>query len=426
VNTRILKVCKNLEMFSLSRILSHSRSFVPILPLCLLIVLALCFGAQSALAQTETVLYSFAGGTSDGQYPYAGVIIDSTGHLYGTTTSGGSHSDGIAYELTSGTPWTEKVLYNFGGTGDGVYPYSGLLFDSSGNLYGTTFEGGSGNGGAFYELSSGTPWTESGLFSFTGGAVGQNPYNYPALIEDSSGNFYGTVNVGGAHSQGMVFKLSLVMGTWTETAVYSFDNTTGNDGDYPRGGLVMDSSGTLYGTTVVGGTNNLGTVFAISSAGLEKVLWNFGGTNDGSEPYPGLIIDSNGNLYGTTSGGGAHCNCGTVFELSPGTPYTEKVLYSFGGTGDGTYPYAGVIMDSSGNLYGTTEYGGAHNDGIVFKLALSSGTWSESWKYSFAGGTSDGALPYSGSLAMDSSGNLYGTTEYGGAHSVGVVFKVVP
>jgi len=392
----------------------------------LAVALAFFAGAQSAAAQTETLLYSFQGGTSDGGYPQSGLTFDSSGNLYGTTYYGGSHSNGgTVYELSPGSPWTEKVLYNFGATGTGVGPLSSLIFDSSGNLYGTTTTGGTSNLGTQYILSPGTSWTQLAAYSFAGGATGQNPYDYGQLVMDSSGNVYGTTYAAGAHSQGNVFEMTYepLNNLIVETVLYSFDATTGhNDGDDPHGGLVMDSSGNLYGVTTTGGSHSGGTVFEISG-GTETVLWDFGGTGDGTAPYGGLIIDSSGNLYGTTYSGGAH-NLGTVFEVPSGGG-SDTVLHSFGGTGDGAEPYNSLLMDSSGNLYGTTVIGGAHADGTVFKLSSTLGVWSESVLYSFSGGTTDGAYPYC-NLVMDSSGNLYGSTWEDGAHSYGAVFKLVP
>jgi uncharacterized repeat protein (TIGR03803 family) len=221
-----------------------------------------------------------------------------------------------------------------------------------------------------------------------------------------------------------VYEMSISGGIATETVLWNFDDVSGTDAENPYAGLVRDSSGNLYGTTIAGGTHNAGTVFEITSSGVESVLWNFGGTGDGSTPYAKLYRDSSGNLYGTTDYGGIYGE-GTVFELSKSAGvWVELRLYSFGGTGDGAYPLAGLIADSSGNLYGTTYNGGAYANGTVFKLAPTVGTWNESWLYSFVG-ASTGWEPYGG-LFKDSSGNLYGTTERGGASGYGTVFEIVP
>jgi len=416
-----------------ARRFSTSNRIVSAIALHLLIAVALLFGAQAAFAQTETIVYSFAGGTSDGGYPYSGLLIDSSGNLYGTTTSQGSHGDGTAYKLTlSGSSYTESVLYNFGASGDGNSPWSGLVMDSSGNLYGTTATGGSDGYGTFFELSPGTPWTESNKYSFTGGLTdGENPYDQGSLLKGSSGNFYGATYIGGANSQGSIFEISISGSTVTESLVHSFQQQTGFlFGEYPYSGLVADSSGNFYGTTTLGGTEGDGVVYGICG-GSYTVLYNFGSTTgDGVSPYGGVFIDSGGNLYGTTTAGGSN-NDGTVYELSPpsGGPcsgtYTRTRLYTFGGSGDGDQPWSGVIMDSSGNLWGTTKYGGADADGTVFELAPSTGTWIEPYLYSFTGNSPDGKYPIGG-LIKDSSGNFYGTTYEGGAHGYGTVFKVAP
>ncbi|MGH9206790.1 MAG: choice-of-anchor tandem repeat GloVer-containing protein, partial [Acidimicrobiales bacterium] len=291
---------------------------------------------------------------------------DSSGNLYGTTGSGGASNDGVVFKLTPGG--TETVLHSFaGGASDGSLPAAGLIADSSGNLYGTTSEGGASNNGVVFKLSP--DGTETVLHTFAGGSSdGANPR--AGLIADSSGNLYGTTGSGGASNDGVVFKLTP---GGTETVLHTFMG--GGDGAFPLAGLIADSSGNLYGTTESGGGTGCiagfgcGTVFKLSPGGTETVLYSFkGGPSDGAQPFAGLYADSSGNLYGTTSGGGAS-RWGTVFKLSPGG--TETV-YSFTGGSDGGQPVAGLIADSSGNLYGTIEHGGAPGCsggcGVVFKL----------------------------------------------------------
>ena len=203
------------------------------------------------------------------------------------------------------------------------------------------------------------------------------------------------------------------------------------DGYYPYGSLMLDSRGNVYGTTFTGGAHGHGTVFKLSQGipWSESLLYSFaGGVFDGAGPMSSLVMDSFGNLYGTTSGRGAH-GYGFVFELHPGTPWKESLLHTFvGGTEDGIYPNAGLVMDTGGNFYGTTQVGGAHSLGIGFKLSVLA-SWAETVLHNFAGDTGvhgDGACPYVGDLIMDRSGNLYGTTHIGGTNAVGTVFKIVP
>jgi uncharacterized repeat protein (TIGR03803 family) len=315
-----------------------------------------------------------------GGYPEAGLILDAAGNLYGTTQWGGTSTVGAVFELTpaAGGTWTEKVLHSFLNDGtDGVNPVAGLIFDGAGNLYGTTYQGGTYGDGTVFEL---TP------------AAG---------------------------------------GTWTEQVLHNF-NYDSTDGAGPHAGLIFDAAGNLYGTAASGGTYSYGTAFELTPAAggtwTEKVLWNFGSGADGSYPQGGLIFDAAGNLYGTTTSGGAH-GPGTVFELMPagGGTWSERVVHSFGNGADGSGPYAGLIFDAAGNLYGTTHQGGTYGypGGTVFELTpAAGGTWTEKGLYNFGSGT-DGAAPLAG-LIFDAVGNLYGTTAAGGTSSVGTVFEFTP
>jgi uncharacterized repeat protein (TIGR03803 family) len=250
------------------------------------------------------------------------------------------------------------------------------------------------------------------LYAFTGGADGANPAAYAAagVIRDSAGNLYGTTRDGGT-GYGVVFKLDTA---GQETVLHSF--TGGIDGAYPVGGVIRDSAGNLYGTAAAGGTAGAGVVFKVNKAGKQTVLYAFRGGDDGGNPDAGVIRDSAGNLYGTTQTYGAE-NVGVVYKLNKAGK--EKVLYSFTCSG-GCYPDAGVIRDSAGNLYGTTTLGGG-GSGVVFKLDT---TGQETVLYSFTGGA-DGSIPYGG-LISDPAGNLYGTTYYGGAANAGAVYKLTP
>ena len=307
-----------------------------------------------------------------------------------------------------------SVLYSFNAA-DGVDSKSGLVRDKAGNLYGTTQIGGIGDGEVFKLDTTGT---ETVLYSFTG-PDGIEPS--AGLIRDKEGNLYGTTLTGNVPSVGTVFKLDT---TNTLTALHSF---TGPDGNFPLADLVRDKEGNLYGTTYFGGTSGEGTVFKLDTTGTETVLHSFTGPPDGANPLAGLVRDKEGNLYGTTKGGGVvRCfgsGCGVVFKLD--TTGKETVLYTFTGL-DGFLPAADLVRDKAGNLYGTTFGGGATNQGTVFKLDT---TGTQTVLHSFT--RSDGAGPLAG-LVMDKAGNLYGTTYAGGDLSCnapsgcGVVFKLDP
>ena len=328
----------------------------------------------------------------------------------GSGTVGSSNVTGIGISCAAGT---QSVLYSFGATAtDGLNPGAAQLTVNAGNFYGTTEKGGENGYGAVYKITA--AGTESVLYSF-GATASDGAGPVGGLIVDSAGNLYGTTVQGGAKHHGTVFKISAA---GTESLLYSF-GATASDGWAPLTSLIMDSAGNLYGTTTSGGANDHGTVFKIGAAGTESVLYSFGATaSDGQQPYAGLLADSAGNLYGTTYIGGAN-NRGTVFKISAAG--TESLLYSFGATAsDGVGPYADLITDSAGNLYGTTEQGGANDKGTVFKISAA-GT--ESVLYSFGATGTDGATPYA-SLIVDSAGNLYGTTYGGGANGNGTVFKI--
>jgi uncharacterized repeat protein (TIGR03803 family) len=388
--------------------------------------------AASASAQ-ETVLYSFKANDVDGNTPYSGLVSDAAGNLYGTTFEGGTTEFyGTVFELTPGTSgWTESVLHNFVNGHDGSVPQGGLIMDSSGNLYGTTIQGGGFSCGTVFRLSpaAGGGWTETIPFTFDC-SDGLDPAG--TLVFDPAGNLYGTAGGGGAHDAGIVFELIPgTGGTWTEAILHAFNSGT-NDGNYPTAGLVRDASGNLYGTTFKGGSKGRGMVFELSPTGTGgwryTALHEFGAGDDGQYPYASLIRDASGNLYGTTAGGGVH-GSGTVFEISPrvGGGSTEKVIHSFGQTlNDGVNPLGALVTDSAGNLYGTTEYGGANgNFGTVFELSpTTGGTWIESVLHSF-NDNGDGFYPYA-ALITDGSGNFYGTTTKGGSAGLGTVFKIVP
>jgi uncharacterized repeat protein (TIGR03803 family) len=326
------------------------------------------------------LLHSFNSTGNGGFEPVAGLVMDAAGNLYGTTLSGGAHSSGTVFELMpqAGGGWTGKVIHTFGAnSGDGIRPEAGLVIDSAGNLYGTTHEGGLHGGGIAFEL-----------------------------LPTSSGG-------------------------WTEKLLHAFGSV--NDGSASTANLIFDAAGNLYGTTVLGGTFRAGTVFELMPAAgghwTEKILHSFhGGSTDGGNPGGAVIFDAAGNLYGTTSGGGTN-GAGTVFELTPtaGGSWTERLLHTFLADGtDGTSPTGNLVFDAAGNLYSTTDGGGANGGGTVFELTpAGGGSWTETVLHNFSANATDGVTPVAG-LILDSAGNLYSTTSQGGAHAGGIVFEITP
>jgi uncharacterized repeat protein (TIGR03803 family) len=417
--------------------------------------------APRAEAQTPAVLHSSTGSSvvADGKSPQAGLVIDTAGNLYGTTEHGGAFDCGTVFKLN--TSGNETVLHSFTTSDhDGVSPLAGLIRDAAGNLYGTTWNGGSFADGTVFKLDP--SGNETVLYSFDNRMWGEYApadasgnekllysFAYPdgaspeaGLVMDTAGNLYGTTLVGGASGHGTVFKLDT---SHHETVLHSFTNS-GGDGALPYAGLVIDAHGNLYGTTEYGGTftggivthaqPGYGTVFKLDRSGHETVLYSFtksGG--DGMYPGAALLMDTAGNLYGTTQEGGAS-GYGTLFKLDRSGH--ETLLHSFAGSGgDGACPEAELIIDSAGSLYGTTKYGGTLTNGgitigmagpclgdpgygVAFKLDTSG---HETVLHSFTASGSDGAYPKAG-LIRDTAGNLYGTTESGGAFGYGTVFKL--
>jgi uncharacterized repeat protein (TIGR03803 family) len=385
----------------------------------------------TAVCQTETVLYSFMNNGTDGWFPAAGLIFDTTGNLYGTTYEGGLHGYGTVFELSPvvGGGWTETQLYNsFDNNGtDAASPDAGVIFDGA-NLYGTTYFGGTAAVGAVFELSpaTGGGWTESVIHSFGSGKDGNSPR--AGLLLDASGNLYGTTIGGGTDGFGAVFELSpKTGGGWTEKVVYSFN---GKSGSSPYGGLIFDKTGNLYGTTASGGTYGYGTVFELTPKNgkwTEKILHSFDfSTQDGAGPQAGLVFDRRGDLYGTAASAGLY-GYGVAFQLIPKDgKWAEKILHNFNLDGtDGISPIASLVLDTAGNVYGTTEQGGHNNNGIVFELTKTAGVWTETVLYTFSLAGLDGIYPEAG-LIFDTHGNLYSTTYNGGANGFGTVFEITP
>jgi len=390
------------------------------------------------------VLYSFGATTTDGTAPMASLMEDTAGNLYGTTLFGGAHGAGTVFKLD--TTGQETVLYTFCSVTnctDGAYPAAGLIQDTAGNLYGTTggygaTGGGGANGdGTVFKLDD--TGQETVIYSFCSAnncIDGSMPLG--GLMQDVAGNLYGPTAHGGATGNGTVFKVDT---TGQETVIYSFWSASDpTDGTYPGAGLIQDAAGNLYGTTEYGGDNpnGDGTVFKVDATGNETVIYSFCSDpdcTDGALPLGGLVQDTAGNLYGTTEEGGSY---GTVFKLTPPTQpggnWAETVLYTFCSDSicsNGANPFAGLLQDAAGNLYGTTMSGGGYGSvGTVFRLAppaQSGGNWTETLLYSFCSvttGCASGSSPVAG-LIRDAAGNLYGTASGGGAYAGGTVFKLI-
>jgi uncharacterized repeat protein (TIGR03803 family) len=406
-----------------------------------------------ASAQSRRVIHTFSG--MDGSTPF-GLISDVSGNLFGVAQSGGgggtNNCCGTVFELSPvGTGWKTTVLHHFSGGQGGSNPIGSLALDAGGNLFGVTSSGGTtatpchSTCGTVFELSpkSGGGWTFSIIYRFLGNSAGDGAGPDAGLILDATGNLYGTTQFGGLVTGprqcintgcGTVFELSPTGGGWTETVLYKFSGSP--DGAYPRSPLLFDASGNLDGATSQGGggscnlgsaQSGCGTIFQlVPSSGVwaENVLYSFHIT-DGETPYQGLVSDSTGNLYGTTNVGGAFSS-GVAFQLSPGSGgvWSETILHNFQGNADGIWPAGGMTMDASGNLYGTASSAGAHDAGAVFKLTPTSGGAFSLSVLTDLDGT-NGGFP-DGHLVLDAAGNIYGTGGFGGLKNSGVVFKITP
>jgi len=374
-------------------IMSLATNFVTLAAAALLLSVVTVRCAQ---AQTFTVLHEFSG-PPDCASPTARLIRDSSGNFFGTTYNGGANGFGAVFVIDA--TGREAVLHSFDGS-IAAYPFAGLLRDGAGNFYGTL----SYNVGTVFKLNTKGEETELHVFSGTDGSDPQGD-----LVRDREGNLYGTTCFGGASDYGTVFKLNL---NGTYQVLHSF--TGGSDGACPIAGVRRDAAGNLYGTASEGGDSNLGTVFKIDTTGTAAVLHSFSGS-DGATPYGTLIWDAARNVYGVTYYGGTS-NAGTVFKIDAAGK--ETVLHNFTDTPDGANPVAGLISDAAGALYGTTAHGGASGFGTVFRVGW---TGRLTLLHSFSG--SDGAYPYPG-LTWGASGALYGNANAGGTFGVGVVFKI--
>ncbi|MFN7997907.1 MAG: choice-of-anchor tandem repeat GloVer-containing protein [Bryobacteraceae bacterium] len=392
--------------------------------------------AQAPAPPVMNVLHSFS--SASGSFPASVLISNGNGGLYGTASSGGAAGQGVVFKLAppqAGSRWTYLVLYSFLGSGDGSHPGNGLIFDAGGNIFGVTAYGGEKGAGTVFELKPPVPgstaWTETVVYSFTGGADGANPL--APLVLGSDGSLYGTA-AGGLSGRGVAFMLqppTTAGSSWKYTLLHNFEG--GADGAVPAGSLVFGRRGRLYGFTNAGGASNLGTVFELippQGAGgwTEAVIYSFHGGTDGSGPLGAPVFDGYSNLYGNTVGGGAS-GMGTVFQLkvpaTSGAGWTEFVRYSFRGGADGANPSGAMIFGTNGVLYGTTLFGGPANAGTVFQLgtpASPQGGWVESVLQTFSG--ANGARPQAG-VVFGSGGTLYGTTLLGGSSQSGTLFKLI-
>lgn len=406
----------------------------------LLLLGTLALLTVSLQAQTFTVLHAFTGGM-DGGSPYAGLSVDREGNLYGTTSAGGSGYGTVFALLRRGTGWTFSPLYRFSGGTDGEGPIARVILGPNGSLYGTTYAGGVlgcgtdgyGCGTVFNLRPSPTvcrtalcSWMETVLYRFNGGSDGANPL-LGDIAFDAVGDIYGTTQNGGGQGCsgagcGTVFELSPVTGGWRESVLYSFGGD-GGDGANPFAGVIFDEAGNLYGTTKLGGDSSNGTVFRLTpaqSGWTETVLHAFQGGNDGYWPVGGLIIDHSGNLYGTTTSGGLNTG-GTIFQMAD--LGLETVLSNLTGPAQGG-PYGTLTMDAAGDIYGVAYDDGAYGNGSIFKLSPSGNGWIFADLYDFTGGA-DGSCPYGGVL-VDADGVLYGTTATGGPYGYGTVWEITP
>ncbi len=400
------------------------------------------------VASSETVLWDFNSADKDPAFPYYNFLCsDSSGNLYGVTSEGGAYSSGAVFEISPNgkSGWTKKVLYSFPNDGS-TWLIGGLALDKAGNLYGVSAEGGTNDTGYVYKLSppaTGEDWTKTIIHTFgkccSKGPDGIEPF--AGVVIDTEGRLYGTTSGGGVQGYGAIYELSLTnKGTWSERVLHSFAYS--NEGGYPSSPLLLDSVGNLYGTNAQGGIVNYecpvgcGSVFKLAHAETGwklDVLHLFNGM-DGQYPrYSGVIMDKSGNLYGTTEGGGVieggAYGVGTVWELvysQPQNLYNIEVLHNFptGGSVDGVDLLAGVTMDSKGNLFGTTFEGGTYQAGSAFELIKGSNNqWSEKILHEFTNGA-DGGYPSGGLVLVN--GKAFGMAEDGGMYNNGLVFEILP
>jgi uncharacterized repeat protein (TIGR03803 family) len=389
-----------------------------------LIVIAILLSVSNVWAVEYKVLHRFSAKHQDGEVPDGTVIVDAAGNLYGTTANGGSHGLGTIFKVTPNPDgsWTESIIYNFTGP-DGTHPAAGLIMDHEGSFYGTAHNGGAYDGGTVYKLNHNPDdtWTQTVLLSFSGPYHGSLPY--AGVIFGPDGSLYGTTSFGGNYNGGSVFSLTPQPdGSWSCSVLHYFGGN--QDGWGSDAGVVFDNAGNLYGTTAYGGPGGEGIVFKLTPQPEERWresrIHNFKG-RDGVTPYGGLIFDRAGNLYGTTAYGGAH-DQGTVFKLTPHPDgsWTRSKVHVFNGK-DGAQPWIDLTIDAAGNLYGTTVQGGEHNSGTVFKLTQQPDSH---WKLTRLHVFKEPHSLFTG-VTLDAAGNLYGATNRGGKGS-GIVYRITP
>jgi uncharacterized repeat protein (TIGR03803 family) len=403
---------------SISRV-SHQLAVFVLLTLFLIL-------AAPMYSQTYTVLQNFSGANGNGP---GSPILDPSGNVYGSTPSGGPGEFGgfgNVYKLArAGEGWILDNLYNFKGENDGSAPLGALTFGPSRVLFGTATAYGANLHGTVFQLQPpptfcravSCPWNITVLYAFRGGTIdGAVPNGNVAF--DAAGNMYGTTNYGGQNNYGTIWELTRSGGTWTETVLYSFDGTHGS---YPLSGVALDSAGNLYGTTSAGGANGYGEVYELTHSGSNwsiQVLHSLQNGSDGRSPIGGVVLDNAGNVYASAQHGGQNSG-GTVFELSPANgAWNFSLLYSLSGLAG---PSSSLTLDSSGSLYGTTYQDGNNQVGNVFELSPSNGSWTYADLHDFSG--SDGKLPL-GSVVLDASGDIFGTASEGGSGFDGVVFEI--
>jgi hypothetical protein len=419
----------------------------PKMMIAVLAVVVVMIAGTGLASDKQTTLYEFNGKTNGGN-PHSGLIADAAGNLYGTTIDGGIScaifkTCGVVFELSPSTSgsWTETVLYSFAGGNDGAYPESALVFDANGNLYGTTAAGGgstacTGGCGTIFELSPNGSggWTEQVLFVDTNSPSDGQDFAGAPLLLDSEGNLFGVQPYGGENGVGAIFELSPGTSGWTYTTLFSFTSTTGI---YPVGGLIRDAAGNFYGATEEGGDvtgtwgcsiEGCGVVYSLTqsdSGWTYGQLFTFHGPG-GSQPTSGLVFDAAGNLYGGTIYGGTAkcCGYGVVFQLSPTSQgeWKETILHSFTNGTDGAQVGATLLIDSKGNLYGTSESAAA------FRISPAA---SGGWQFQVL--VDMNPVPGSfveAALVRDSKGNMYGTTAQGGStlckDGCGTVYELLP